>query len=158
MLFTQKLFLFSTRVVLGWMFFYAGYIKLVNPVWSAEGYLKGAKSFVSFYQALLDPSILPIVNFLNAWGLTLLGVSLMLGVVVRLSSVLGALLMFLYYGAILQFPYPNTHAFIVDEHVIYISVLLLLASMKAGRVWGLERWCTSLPICSRFPRVREWLG
>jgi len=156
--FTQKLFLFSTRIVLGWMFFNAGYTKLVNPAWSAEGYLKGAKSFVGFYQAMLDPSILPIVNFLNAWGLTLLGVSLVLGIGVRLSSVLGVLLMFLYYGAILQFPYPNPHALIVDEHIIYINVLLLLASMRAGRVWGLERWCAGLPICSRFPRLREWLG
>ncbi|MBI5421222.1 MAG: DoxX family membrane protein [Parcubacteria group bacterium] len=158
MSFFQKLFLFSTRVIMGWMFFYAGYTKLVDPKWSAEGYIKGAKTFHGFYQMLLSPSLLPAINFMNEWGLTLLGVSLVLGVGVRLSSYCGVLLLALYYLAILQFPYPNPHAYIVDEHIIYISALLLLASMKAGRVWGLETWCSKLPICRRFPRLREWLG
>ena len=43
---SQKFFLFLLRVSAGWMFFYAGITKVLNPQWSAEGYLKGAKSFV----------------------------------------------------------------------------------------------------------------
>ena len=154
----QKFSLVTLRLSMGWLMFYAGITKVLDPDWSAAGYLKGAKLFVGFYQWLLSPQVLPVINFINEWGLTLLGVSLILGVFVRLSSLFGAVLMLLYYLPILDFPYPNPHSFLVDEHIIYIFVLLLFASLKAGRVWGLENWCSNLPICSKFPRLREWLG
>ena len=154
----QKISLFLLRVSLGWLMLYSGINALTTPGWSAAGYLKGAKTFVVFYQWLLQPNILPITNFMNEWALTLLGVSLILGVFVRFSAPLGAILMLLYYFPILAFPYPNAHAFIVDEHIIYAFALLLLAAVGAGRVWGLENWCANLPICSRFPRLRNWLG
>ena len=153
----QKISLFVLRLSVGWMMFYAGITKVVNPEWSAAGYLSGAKMFVGFYNWLLSPSILPTVNLVNEWGLTFLGISLILGIGVRLSSVLGALLMLLYYIP-LGFPYPNPSSFIVDQHVILIFVLLYFASIKAGRVFGLENWCSNLPICSKFPRSRNWLG
>ena len=41
----QKFFLFLLRVTVGWMFFYAGITKVLNPQWSAEGYIKGANAF-----------------------------------------------------------------------------------------------------------------
>lgn len=154
----QKISLFLLRISLGWLFFWAGITKVLNPEWSAAGYLKGAKTFVGFYQWLTSPGILPIINFVNEWGLTLLGIALILGIFVRLSSVLGAVLMFLYYLPILQFPYPNPYSFLVDEHIIYIFALLMLVSAHAGRVWGLENWCSNLPICSKFPKLRKWLG
>ena len=141
------------------MFFYAGITKVINPDWSAAGYLKGAKTFSELYNFLLQPNILPIINFINEWGLTLLGVSLLLGIAVRLSSKLGALLMLLYYVPILHFPYVGTNSFLVDQHIIYIFSLLLIGELRAGRVvWGLEKWCSNLPICSKYPKLREWLG
>ncbi|MEK7464219.1 MAG: DoxX family protein [Patescibacteria group bacterium] len=155
---SQRLSLFFLRIVMGWLFFYAGITKVLNPDWSAAGYLKGAKTFVSFYDWLITPNILPIVNFLNEWGLTFLGLSLILGVFVRLGSWSGVLLMLLYYIPILDFPYPNAHSYIVDEHIIYIFSLLVLASFSSGRVWGLENWCSNLPICSKFPKLRKLLG
>ena len=154
----QKVSLFLLRVSLGWMFFYAGITKILNPEWSAVGYLKGAKTFAGFYQFLTQPGILPITNFVNEWGLTLLGISLIFGVFVRLSSILGAALMLLYYFPILDFPYPNAHSFIIDEHIIYATALTLLAAWRAGRTYGLENWCANLPVCSKFPKLREWLG
>lgn len=153
----QKLSLFLLRVSLGWLFFYAGITKVLDPAWSAAGYLKGAKMLVPLFNWFLQPNILPTTNFLNEWGLTLIGVALILGVFVRLSSILGALLMLLYYIP-LGFPYPNPHSLVVDEHVIYIFALFVLGSLKAGRVMGLENWCSNLLICSKFPRLRSWLG
>ena len=154
---SQKISLLILRLSTGWMFFYAGITKVVNPEWSAAGYLSGAKMFVGFYNWLLSPSILPTVNLVNEWGLTLLSISLILGIGVRLSSVLGALLMLLYYVP-LGFPYPNPHSYIVDEHIIYLAILLFFATIRAGRVWGLENWCSNLPICSQYPKLRNWLG
>jgi|SRR3989344_4729422 len=138
----QKVSILLLRLALGWLFLYAGITKIINPDWSAAGYLTGAKTFPSFFQAMLDPAILPFINFINEWGLTLLGVSLILGLFVRLSSWLGAILMLLYYFPILDFPYPNPHSYIVDEHIIYALALILLAALNAGRVWGLESWYT----------------
>lgn len=138
--------------------FYAGITKILDPQWSAEDYLRGAKTFVGFFQWFLRPGVLPIVNFVNEWGLTLLGISLILGIFVRLSLLLGAVLMLLYYFPVLQFPYIAPHSYIVDEHIIYTLVLLFLSAVRAGRAWGLENWCSNLPICSRFPRFRRWLG
>jgi len=82
----------------------------------------------------------------------------LLGIFVRLSSKLGAILMLLYYIPILHFPYVGTHSFLVDEHIIYVFSLLLLGELKAGRYWGLEKWCLALPICSKYPKLRELLG
>ncbi len=155
---SQKIFLFLARIILGWMFFYAGISHVLNPNFSAAGYLQGAKTFAGFYQWILSPGILPVVNFVNEWGLTLLGVSLILGIGVRLSSILGAVLMLLYYFPILSFPHPDAHSYIVDDHIIYASILLFFASVRAGRAWGLENWCANLPVCSRFPKLREWMG
>lgn len=155
---SQKFFLFLLRIVMGWMYFYAGIVKVIDPNFSAAGYLQGAKTFAVFYQWLLSPNILPTVNFINEWGLTLLGVSLILGIGVRLSSILGGILMLLYYFPILNFPYPNPHSYLVDEHIIYAAMLFFFAAVRAGRVWGLENWCASLPVCSKFPTLRNWLG
>lgn len=135
----QKVSVLLLRVSMGWFMFYAGITKVLDPTWSAEGYLKAAKTFTWFYQAMLNPHILPTVNFLNEWGLTLLGVSLILGIFVRWSSIAGIVLMFLYYLAALDFPHPDAHSYLVDQHIIYSCVLLLFALMRVGEVWGLDR-------------------
>lgn len=154
----QKLSLFVLRLAVGWMMFYAGITKVLNPAWTSAGYLKGAKTFVGFYSWLTQPNILPTVDFLNKWGLTLLGVSLILGVFVKFSSRLGALLMLLYYFPILDGWKPNASSFLVDQHIIYAALLMFFVSLKAGRTWGLEKWCAKLPLCKRMPRLRNWLG
>lgn len=154
----EKVTLFLFRISLGWLLFYAGITKLLDPSWTAEGYLKGAKTLTGLYQFFASPAVLPFTNFLNAWGLTLIGLSLLVGIGVRLSAILGAAIMLLYYLPILQFPYPNAHSFIVDEHIVYAAALLFLAATRAGRVWGLETWCASLPLCAKFPRLRAWWG
>lgn len=154
----ERLALVSARVALGWLFFYAGITKVINPAWSAGGYLKGAKTLAGFYAWLASPGVLPVTNFINQWGLTLLGVSLILGLFVRLTSVLGAVQMVLFWIPILSFPKVGDHSFIVDEHIVYALVLLYFAATRAGRVWGLDDRCAKLPICAKYPKLREWLG
>jgi thiosulfate dehydrogenase [quinone] large subunit len=154
----QKITLVSLRIALGWMFFYAGITKVLSGNFSAAGYLQGAKTFSGFYDLFLNPQILPVVNFLNEWGLTLVGASLILGVFTRLSSIVGALLLMLYYFPILDFPYPDAHSFIVDSHVLEALAVLVVGAFKAGRVFGLENWCSNLPICRKWYATRNWLG
>jgi len=130
--------LVGLRVSLGAYFFYAGVSKLIDPEWSAEGYLRGAQTFPGLYEWFARADILPIVNVLNEWGLTLVGVSLILGALTRLGAVSGIAIMALYYLPALNFPYAGTHAYIVDDHIIFIFAFALLAALHAGRVWGLD--------------------
>ena len=82
----QKISLFLLRLGMGILFFLAGYVKLIDPSWSAAGYISGSKIFVGFYGWLLRLEILPVINFLNEWGLILIGAALLLGVFVRFAS------------------------------------------------------------------------
>lgn len=134
----QKICLFLLRISLGVLFFYAGITKILNPEWTAAGYLADPAMFKGFYAWLASESVLPIVDMLNKWGLTLIGTALILGAFVRTASILGAAMMALYYFPILNFPYPNEHSYIVDDHIVYALALLVLAAFHAGRVWGLE--------------------
>lgn len=154
----QKISLFLLRISLGWLMFYAGVTKILNPAWSSEGYSKSAKMLAPLFNWFAQPGILPSVNFLTEWGLTLIGISLLLGIAVRLSAVFGVLLMVIFYLPILDFPYPNSHSFIVDEHVVYAFVFMVLAGFNAGRAIGLANWCASLPFCRKFPKLRSLIG
>src|SRR3989344_2158436 len=146
---SQKISLVILRVSLGLLYLYAGFSKIIDPTWSAGGYLNSAKAGTDFYAWLASPAMLPLTNLINEWGLFLLGVSLVLGLGVRISSLLGILLMVLYYIP-LGFPYPNPHALIVEEHVIYAAALFVLYAAKAGRLWGMGHWVIS------HPALKDW--
>ncbi len=154
----QKISFFLLRLSLGWLMFYAGITKVLNPEWTAKGYLESAKSLTVFYAWLASPNILPIIDFIAQWGLTVLGVSLILGIGVRLFSYFGAILMLLFYLPKLEFPYPNAHSFIVDEHIIYTFVFIFLGASRAGRILGLEKWFSNLPILKKLKKTQIWFG
>ncbi len=136
----KKIIYFLLRVSLGWLMFYAGLVKVLNPKWSAKEYLMAAKTFPEFYHSLALDNIIAITNFLNEWGLVLIGVSLILGLFVRISTIFGALLMLLYYFPILTFPYVGKLYYIVDDHIIYILAFLTLFVIEAGKYWGLDSY------------------
>lgn len=129
--------LFLLRITIGWLFLNAGIAKVINPEWTAAGYMKGALTLTGLYNWLAGSSLLPVINFLVEWGLVLMGISLILGICVKWSGYLGSILMFLFYLPVLSFPVVG-HGYIVDEHIIYIAGLLVLAAFEAGKVWGLE--------------------
>jgi thiosulfate dehydrogenase [quinone] large subunit len=139
--------LVTVRVVIGWLFFYAGYSKLTNPDWSAAGYLQGAETFNGFYQWLASDGMIGITNFLNAWGLTLIGIALILGLFTRLASFLGAMMMILYWFPVLTFPTVE-HGFLVDDHIVYAALLVYLGLARAGRIGGLD---------AKY-HLKNWLG
>lgn len=151
------LFLAAARIALGWLFFYAGITKVLNPAWSAKGYLSGSKTFSGFYSWLASDGVLPIVDFLNEWGLTLIGVSLIVGALVRLSSLLGALMMVMYWFPVLDFPKVD-HGYLVDDHIVYALVLLYFAAVKAGRRYGIEERVAKILGLEKRPKLATWLG
>lgn len=120
------------RLALGWLLLYSGLSNFLNPNFTAKGFLENAQTFSGFYGWLASPNVIGIVDFLNEWGLILIGGSLILGVFVRLSSYLGVVLMLLYYFPTLSFPFIGAYSFLVDEHIIYALAFLVLVSSHIG--------------------------
>lgn len=153
----KSVLVFLLRISMGWLLLYAGYSKVTNPEWSAAGFLKGAQTFPGLYEWFGSPAMLPITNFLNEWGQVLLGIAIILGVVMTLSSILAAIMMMLYYLPALNFPFVGEHSMIVEEHLIYAIAFLLLAALQAGQYYGLGNWWAGLAIWKQYPRLKAWL-
>ncbi len=153
----QKI-IFALRVSLGWLFMYAGLSHLLTTGWSAQGYLLSALSFHGFYAWLASPGIIPFINGLNIWALLLIGFSLIFGAFVRLSAPFGMVLMFLYYLPILSFPYVGSTGFLVDEHIIFMLILVLLFESRAGRMWGFDAWTENASFWKKYPSLRNLLS
>jgi thiosulfate dehydrogenase [quinone] large subunit len=94
-------FLTVLRILVGWHFLYEGITKLISAGWTSKFYLLGSKwIFADFFHMLASsPGILKVVDFLNIWGLILIGLSLFVGLFVRWSSLAGAILLFFYFIA-----------------------------------------------------------
>lgn len=121
------------RVATGWHFLYEGLVKLFNPEWSAYAFLKGSYGFLSgFYHWLAsDPALMNVLDFLNVWGLVLIGSGLFLGVFTRIASIAGIILLFMYYFAYPPFGEslygsPEGHYWIVNRNLLEIFVLGLI--------------------------------
>lgn len=134
----QQHILVALRIGMGWLFFYAGLSKIIDPSWSAAGYLGNALTFPGLFEWLASSGNIGWVSFLNEWGLLLVGLGLILGLFVRYASYAGMLLMFLYWLPILDFPMVG-HGVLVDDHIIYIIVLSVLIVTNAGRYFGLDK-------------------
>ena len=87
------------RVLIGWHFLYEGVAKLSKPDWTAAGFLKQARGPLAdlFHGMAANPNALEIVNPLNMWGLTLIGLGLIVGCFTRTAAASGMLIILMYY-------------------------------------------------------------
>ena len=135
------------RVLIGWHFLYEGLSKLTADAWTAADYLAGARGpFADLYQAMAaNPALLQWIDLLNMWGLTLLGIALILGVLTRLSCLLAAALLAFYYLAYppiagMDFGVPAEGQYlIVNKTLIEFIALVLLLSTSASSRLALDR-------------------
>lgn len=140
--------LFALRIALGWLFFYSGVMKIMDPAWDASKFLLGAKTFTGFFSWFASDANIGWVNILNSWGQALIGLSLVSGAFVRLGSYSGILLMLLYYFPGLDFPLVK-NGWIVDDHLIYVLIFAVFACERAGTFWGLDAHINK--------KVKNWL-
>ncbi len=143
------------RVLLGWFMLIDGAQILLTPQWSASGFLLSAKTFPAFYAWFATAGNSWWVDPLNSWGITLIGVALLLGVGIRAASWAGAALMILYYFPHYDLP-TVPHGYLVEEHLIYAAAFVLIALLPAAQSFGLARFVRATPL-GRIPVVREWL-
>ncbi len=143
---STKLLLLALRIAIGWHFLVEGVTKLMQPGWSAEAYLQGSYGFLSgFYQWMAaDPALLQVIDFLNIWGMILIGSGLFLGLFIRVSAWGGILLLALYYLAYPPFGNayagsgPDGHFWIVNRNLLEMFMLLLIIRFPQ-REYSLER-------------------
>ena len=134
------------RTVIGWHFLYEGLAKLANPNWSSSQYLMESKWLFSglFHWLIGNTATLQAVDFLNIWGLILIGLLLFLGLFTRAAALSGAFLLFLYYVAnppFLPSSIPSTsHFYLLNYNLIEAIVLIVLASYRKDAFWGLQRY------------------
>ena len=145
----QPAFVLFFRLAMAWTFLYAAFTQVLNPHWTIADFLNSTKTFHDAYGVFTGAAVAGIVTFLVGWGHLLIGVSLALGLMVRVSAMVGAFLLVLYWAAFMDFPYVGgPDNFIIDFHLVYAVILLYLAAVGAGHVFGLD------PVAERF--ARHW--
>ncbi len=134
------------RCAIGWHFLYEGLSKVLSGHWTAKGYLESAGGPLAGLYHLMASSepVMALVDALNMYGLTFIGLALFVGVAIRASAAFGIVLLALYYLAYPPFggvPYAPTEGslFLVNKNVIEALglALLLFAGDKGYGLYGL---------------------
>ena len=133
------------RVAIGWHLLYEGLTKLLNPDWTAAGFLQSATGpLAGMFQGMTEnATMLALINVLNTWGLLLIGLGLFLGLFTRISQVAGMALLLLYY---LSHPPVFTEPgffregsyFIISKDLLEIIALLVLMFFPTGQFLGID--------------------
>ncbi len=136
------------RVAIGWHFLYEGLVKLMNPNWSSVGFLLDSGGFMgSFFRSLAsNPAVVNIVDLINIWGLILIGLGLILGLLSRPACIFGIILLATYYLSHppfpgLRFAAPNEGSYlIVNKNLIELIALAVLLVFPSSRYIGIDRF------------------
>ena len=162
--------LVSLRVLMGWTLFQGGLTKLITYLdaspandWTAAGFLLHAipegNPLAGFWGAMAGS---PLVDALVMWGMTLTGLGLMLGALVRWNAFWGAVMMLVFWAASLQgglaAGLPIAHGWVVDDHLVYATLLFGLGAFGAGRILGLDSYLEDLGFVEKRPWLRLLLG
>jgi thiosulfate dehydrogenase [quinone] large subunit len=136
------------RLYVGYEWVSAGYGKLTNPAWTGDkagaaltGFIQNALTLTGgqhpavqgWYAAFLQNVVLPnatIWGYLVAWGETLVGVALILGLFTGIAA---------FFGSFMNVNYLLAGAVSTNPILFAIATWLVLAWRTAGW-WGLDRW------------------
>lgn len=136
------------RIGLGWIFLWAFMDKLFGFGFSTvkgKGWLDGVSPTYGFLAnatkgplAFIYKSIAGnvLVDWVYMLGLLLIGLALILGIGLKIAGYSGALMMALFFSAAL----PPLHNPLLDEHIIYILVLLGLTVADSSFLSLKNRW------------------
>lgn len=136
------------RVYLGWQWLYAGYEKMISPVWfgsdaglALTGFINGALAKTSglhpdvqmWYASFLQSVVLPHVT---AWsnavtvGEILIGVGLIIGLFTYLAA---------FFGFFMNINFLLAGTVSVNPIWLVLALLIMVAHKVAG-LWGLDRF------------------
>jgi thiosulfate dehydrogenase (quinone) large subunit len=135
------------RVVVGWHFLYEGIAKLTSASWSAAGYLRQARGpFAGLFRWIASqPNMLANADLITMWGLTIVGVLLILGLFTRLASIAGIGFILLFYfanppfvGYFYSLPSEGSYL-IINKNLVELCALLVILATRSGLFAGLDR-------------------
>ncbi len=138
--------LVTLRFLIGWHLLYEGLFKLFRPEWSSYAFLEGSQWIFAGVANWItsNPGVLETVDFLNTWGLILIGLGLVLGCFTRAAAISGAVLLGFYYlfnpplvGLGPAAPAEGNYL-IVNKNLIESVMLLLIATAPAARAFGID--------------------
>ncbi|MFH0755690.1 MAG: DoxX family protein [Bacteroidota bacterium] len=136
------------RVATGWHFLYEGITKLMNPDWSSLGYLMDSKGLFEgmFHSIAGNAALLNVMDFLNVWGLVLVGAGLVVGLFTRIASIAGMVLLAFYYlshpaliGVSYAIPSEGNYLWI-NKNLIEFLALWVIVLFPTWKIVGLDRF------------------
>jgi thiosulfate dehydrogenase (quinone) large subunit len=151
----------AARIALGWVFLWAFLDKLFglgHETAAAKSWLNGGSPTKGFLSHATGPfaGIYHSMAGNGVWdwlfmiGLAGIGITLILGIGMRIATIAGVLLLVLMWSAALP---PANNPF-MDDHLIYALTLIALYLTKAGNAIGLGIAWTRSTLVRRFP----WLA
>jgi thiosulfate dehydrogenase [quinone] large subunit len=138
----------ALRILIGWHFLYEGLFKLYSPGWTAKSYLLNSVGpFSSLFKSMAgSEQILNAIDFLNEWGLVLIGLCLFIGLFSKTSKIFGIVLLAFYYISYPPFGDFATNGFvegnywIVNRNLIEIASLFVLLAFPSSHITGIDRF------------------
>ena len=136
------------RVAVGWHFLYEGVSKIIVSDWSAAPYLSGSRwIFASFFEWMAgSEAVITVADFLNIWGLILVGVALVFGLLSRWAALGGTLMLLMYFLVYPPIPgymfggMPEVGNYLwVNMNLIEFFALFALAVYPAKQLFGIDR-------------------
>ncbi len=136
------------RILVGWYFLYEGLAKIFNPNWSSYAYLLDSKGvFASLFIKLTEyPFMMDVVNYVNMYGLTIIGLCMILGCFMTVANLGAILLLALYYlshppmiGVHYLIPPEGSYLWI-DKNVVMLGAVLVQQFFPSSYTIGLDRY------------------
>ncbi|MEO8090257.1 MAG: TQO small subunit DoxD [Gemmatimonadales bacterium] len=93
---------------------------------------------IAFYKHFLEATVLQSSSLFaqsTAWGETVVGIGLTLGLLTGVAALVGLVLVF-NYGLATQWMSPGQQGF----HLVLFFLMLAFFFARAGRTWGLDAW------------------
>ncbi|MFK7800361.1 MAG: hypothetical protein AB8G95_01900 [Anaerolineae bacterium] len=147
----------ALRILMGFIFLYAALNSLFGFTGEGPGWLFGGGSPTFGYLNFATRGPLsglfkamagnPIVDVLHVGGQLLIGISLVLGIGLRIAGFAGALQMFLIFLS----AFPPEHNPIIDEHIVYSVILIGIAMIRPGETLGLGKMWSEVELVKNYP-------
>jgi len=155
----------AARVVTGFVFLWAfldktfglGFSTPSERAWihggtPSQGFMK-SDAVVGPFKDTFASIASPTTDVLFMLAMLGVGLALVLGIGLRLSAVAGSFVMVLMWAA--EWPLASGSSNpVVDYHVVYALMLVVMAVTLAGDTWGLGRWWRELPVVRRLAWLR----
>ncbi|QGY47194.1 DoxX family membrane protein [Maribellus comscasis] len=140
--------LVAVRFLIGWHLLYEGVYKLYSPAWSSQGFLSESQWIMSGFAKWIisNQEILSVVDFLNTWGLIAIGLGLIFGLLTRIATFSGIVLLLMYYFSTppligLEYSIPaEGNYLIINKTLIEAAALVVILVFPTGAIIGLDRF------------------